>query len=86
MNPCSLKMNQRCSEKCRGDREKGQEGGLSGRCMRVGRLALPLTVDKSEVRDLGANISSHTCKNIGLPSSKLKLRDEVLESKPCTLK
>lgn len=52
----------------------------------MGRLALPLTVDKSEVRDLGANISSHTCKNIGLPSSKLKLRDEVLESKPCTLK
>ena len=54
--------------------------------MRVGRLVLPLTVGKSEVRDLGANVSSHTCKDTGLHSSKVKLGDKVLESKPCALK
>ena len=87
MNPCSLNMNQRCSEKCQGDGEKGQERGVvSGRCMRVGRLVLPLTMDKSEVRDLGANMPSYTCKDTGLHSSKVKFRKRVLESKPCTLK
>lgn len=47
---------------------------------------LPLIVDENEVRNLGPNIPSYTCKNIGLHSSKLNLRKSVLESKPCALK
>lgn len=65
-------------------RERTRKGGVSGRCMRVGRLVLSLTMDKSEVRDLGANMPSYTGKDTGLHSSKLKFRKRVLEWKPCT--